>query len=91
MLEKEQEEKKLEREATLKETLPSLQMSGLSMQDLQVCSGDCMNLLSHYNKTKFKCSTHMHLSEDAMICIQQVHRRTDDMTATFCMLYSYVY
>uniref|UniRef100_A0A3Q1IYI8 Uncharacterized protein n=2 Tax=Anabas testudineus TaxID=64144 RepID=A0A3Q1IYI8_ANATE len=35
MLEREKEEKKLERETTLNKTLPPLQMSGLSMEDLQ--------------------------------------------------------
>ncbi|XP_074488487.1 troponin I4b, tandem duplicate 2 [Sebastes fasciatus] len=35
MLEKEKKEKKLEREATLGERVPPLQLSGLSMQDLQ--------------------------------------------------------
>lgn len=39
MLEKEKEDKKLERETTLSERVPPLQLSGLSMQDLQVCSG----------------------------------------------------
>lgn len=50
-MEKETEEKKLERETTLNKTLPPLQMSGLSVQDLQVCSGDSVSILSHYNKT----------------------------------------
>ncbi|KAM8860626.1 troponin I, slow skeletal muscle-like isoform 2-T2 [Synchiropus picturatus] len=35
MLEKEREDKKREREATLSERLPPLQLSGLSLQDLQ--------------------------------------------------------
>ncbi|XP_070687160.1 troponin I, slow skeletal muscle-like [Pempheris klunzingeri] len=35
MLEKEKEEKKQERQATLNERLPPLQLSGLSVQDLQ--------------------------------------------------------
>ncbi|KAE8296098.1 Troponin I, slow skeletal muscle Troponin I, slow-twitch isoform [Larimichthys crocea] len=35
MLEKEKEEKKHEREATLNDKVPALQLSGLSMQDLQ--------------------------------------------------------
>ncbi|KAM9377944.1 troponin I, fast skeletal muscle-like [Pholidichthys leucotaenia] len=35
MLEKEKEVKKLEREATLKERVPPLQLSGLTLQDLQ--------------------------------------------------------
>ncbi|XP_049430883.1 troponin I, slow skeletal muscle-like [Epinephelus fuscoguttatus] len=35
MLEKEKEEKRLEKEATLGERVPPLQLSGLSMQDLQ--------------------------------------------------------
>ncbi|TKS73661.1 Troponin I, slow skeletal muscle [Collichthys lucidus] len=35
MLEKEKEEKKQEREATLNDKVPALQLSGLSMQDLQ--------------------------------------------------------
>ncbi|XP_039988921.1 troponin I, slow skeletal muscle-like [Xiphias gladius] len=35
MLEKEKDEKKLERETTLSERVPPLQLSGLSMQDLQ--------------------------------------------------------
>lgn len=38
MLEKEKEVKKKEREATLSERVPPLQMSGLSIQDLQVCA-----------------------------------------------------
>lgn len=42
MLEKEKEKKKQEREATLSERLPPLQLSGLSMQDLQVCAGHCV-------------------------------------------------
>lgn len=36
MLEKDKEEKKKEREAALSERVPPLQMSGLSVQDLQV-------------------------------------------------------
>ncbi|XP_078112371.1 troponin I, cardiac muscle-like [Sander vitreus] len=40
MLEKENEEKKLEREATLGERVPLLQLSGLSMQDLQALCKD---------------------------------------------------
>lgn len=36
MLEKDKEEKKKEREATLSERVPPLQMSGLSVEDLQV-------------------------------------------------------
>ncbi|TDH09464.1 hypothetical protein EPR50_G00086800 [Perca flavescens] len=40
MLEKEKEEKKLEREATLGERVPLLQLSGLSMQDLQALCKD---------------------------------------------------
>lgn len=36
MLEKEKQQKKHEREATLSERLPALQLSGLSTQDLQV-------------------------------------------------------
>lgn len=39
MLEKDKEEKKKEREAALNERVPSLQMSGLSVQDLQVWGG----------------------------------------------------
>lgn len=39
MLEKDKEVKKKEREATLSERVPPLQMSGLSIQDLQVCVG----------------------------------------------------
>lgn len=39
MLEKDKEEKKKEREAALNERVPPLQMSGLSVQDLQVCGG----------------------------------------------------
>ncbi len=39
MLEKEKEEKKKEREVTLSERIPPLQLSGLSLQDLQVCAG----------------------------------------------------
>lgn len=39
MLEKEKEEKKQERDAALSERIPPLQLSGLSMQDLQVCAG----------------------------------------------------
>ena len=41
MLENEKEEKIREREATLKERVPPLQLSGLSVQDLQVCSVHC--------------------------------------------------
>ncbi|XP_039664424.1 troponin I, slow skeletal muscle-like [Perca fluviatilis] len=40
MLEKAKEEKKLEREATLGERVPLLQLSGLSMQDLQALCKD---------------------------------------------------
>ncbi|XP_034735655.1 troponin I, cardiac muscle-like isoform X2 [Etheostoma cragini] len=40
MLEKEKEEKKLEREATLGERVPLLQLSGLSVQDLQALCKD---------------------------------------------------
>lgn len=36
MLDKEKEEKKQEREATLSDRVPPLQLSGLSLQDLQV-------------------------------------------------------
>lgn len=39
MLEKDKEEKKKEREAALNERVPPLQMSGLSVQDLQVWGG----------------------------------------------------
>lgn len=39
MLERDKEEKREEREAALSERLPPLQLSGLSMQDLQVCAG----------------------------------------------------
>lgn len=42
MLEKDKEKKKQEKEATLSERLPPLQLSGLSMQDLQVCAGHCV-------------------------------------------------
>lgn len=42
MLEKDKEKKKQEREAALSERLPPLQLSGLSMQDLQVCAGHCV-------------------------------------------------
>ncbi|XP_068458325.1 troponin I4b, tandem duplicate 2 [Clinocottus analis] len=40
MLEKEKEEKKLEKEATLSERVPALQLSGLSLQDLQALCKD---------------------------------------------------
>ncbi|XP_032379156.1 troponin I, cardiac muscle [Etheostoma spectabile] len=40
MLEKEKEEKKLEREVTLGERVPLLQLSGLSVQDLQALCKD---------------------------------------------------
>uniref|UniRef100_A0AAQ5XYD9 Troponin I4b, tandem duplicate 2 n=3 Tax=Pomacentridae TaxID=30863 RepID=A0AAQ5XYD9_AMPOC len=40
MLDKEKQEKKREREATLSERLPPLQLSGLSMQDLQALCKD---------------------------------------------------
>uniref|UniRef100_UPI003AAD1225 troponin I, slow skeletal muscle-like isoform X1 n=2 Tax=Centroberyx gerrardi TaxID=166262 RepID=UPI003AAD1225 len=40
LLETEKEEKKLEREATLSERVPPLQLSGLSMQDLQALCRD---------------------------------------------------
>lgn len=43
MLEKDKEDRKQEREATLSERVPPLQLSGLSTQDLQVCAGHCMN------------------------------------------------
>lgn len=46
MLEKDKEEKKQEREATLSERVPPLQLSGLSLQDLQVCAGHCMSCKS---------------------------------------------
>lgn len=39
MLEKEKEDKRLEREAALGERVPPLQLCGLSMRDLQVCAG----------------------------------------------------
>lgn len=39
MLEKDKEQKKQEREATLSERLPPLKLSGLNVQDLQVCTG----------------------------------------------------
>lgn len=56
MLEKEKEDKKQERDATLSERVPPLQLSGLSMQDLQVCAGHCMNRPSYNETTWFKCS-----------------------------------
>lgn len=43
MLEKDKEDKRKEREATLSERVPPLQLSGLSMQDLQVCAGHSMS------------------------------------------------
>lgn len=42
MLEKDKEKKRQEREATLSERVPPLLLSGLSMQDLQVCAGHCI-------------------------------------------------
>ena len=46
MLEKEKEEKRLEKETILKERVPPLQLSGLSVQDLQVCAGHCIRCSS---------------------------------------------
>lgn len=42
MLEKDKEKTKQEREAALNERLPPLKLSGLSLQDLQVCAGHCV-------------------------------------------------
>lgn len=50
MLEKEKEEKKHEREATLNDKVPALQLSGLSMQDLQVCAGHSMSTQTYYTQ-----------------------------------------
>lgn len=74
MLDKEKEEKKQEREATLSDRVPPLQLSGLSLQDLQVWAGHCMSRPSYYNETTwFKCPIRKNPSDAIQSFIQHVH------------------
>ncbi|KAF0040655.1 hypothetical protein F2P81_006553 [Scophthalmus maximus] len=53
MLEKDKEEKKLERETTLSERVPSLQLSGLSVQDLQALCKDLHHKIDTVDEERY--------------------------------------
>ena len=60
MLEKEKEEKIQERETILRERVPPLQLSGLSVQDLQVCAVHCRGqCLIHLTAIMVPCWCHL--------------------------------
>lgn len=77
MLEKEKETKRQERETTLSERVPPLQLSGLSVQDLQVrvCGVSCLSIMFRSNNVLFWMfhtplpSTHnVHIREEVYVC-----------------------
>ncbi|XP_034443799.1 troponin I4b, tandem duplicate 2 isoform X2 [Hippoglossus hippoglossus] len=53
MLEKEREAKKLERESSLSERVPSVQLSGLSMQDLQAVCKDLYHKIDVVDEERY--------------------------------------
>lgn len=71
MLEKDKEDKKLERETTLRERVPPLQLSGLSSQDLQVCAGRYMRCDAAHHTSLKRYALHAPCASISLIAAKQ--------------------